>query len=1004
MLIKLTSIDLSSNPSLDTLDISNNLLSSTINLSANTMLITVKISSISLININLSANTALTSLDVSDNMLSSLDLRNGTNNSLLALFNALNNSNLNCVSVDDAAWSTANWTNIDAQTFFSNNCAGIPVAGFTSNQTEFCLGNSVIFTDTSTNSPNSWSWDFGDGTNSSIQNPTHTYLVAGVYTVILTASNVNGSTTETKTGYITVYALPTVDAGQDTTVCEGDSVVLSGSGAVNYLWDNGITNGTPFLPVVGITKYIVTGTDGNSCINVDSVTVFVNSIPVVEAGLGHTICEGDSIVLSGQYSGGILISSDFWDNGVVDGVLFAPPLGNTTYTYTVEGSPNCVVSDSVDITVVALPSVSAGSNFTVCPLEPIVLSGAGAANYTWNNNVIDGVQFSQGSGAVTYSVTGFANGCHATATIVVTELPELEVHYDITHADCDSSNGSVMAVPLITGPSYTYSWSNGDLNNFAEDLTAGPLNIMIGDGQCNYYDVVLVGNANGGPTVNVNNVIGESCLGASDGEIQLLISSSNPPYSVSWLCAGNDESITNLPAGLYQFTVTDQSNCITSDFVHVSAPDSLAISTVTIADPTCGLSDGSISLGVTGGSGTVTYTWSANASGQTGSSITALAAGLYSVIISDGAACNVTADFQVNNASSLAIGLLSINVPSCGNTGGLNVFAQGGNSPYSYLWNNGDTTQNLIAVEPGNYSLEVTDSLGCLAYYSQELLPTNQFNPSICLITVDAISENNIIVWEKPITAGDLSHFNIYRECCSSGLTNYLATVPYDSLSEYMDTTCLPQSTNWSYQLTVVDTCGNESFKSALHRSIHIATYPEANNTIGLYWNQYIGFPYATHYIYRNHPSTGLVLIDSVDYTITSHVDANPVAPFNELSYFIEVTPPSTCTSTKSVDHNTTRSNRGGFNEVEEPDGVMENELVNIHVYPNPTNGELMVALNQIKLPCKIEIKDIRGRIIYAKNIYTNQLKINLSAYETGMYILSVYNEQQKKEIKIIKN
>ena len=62
------------------------------------------------------------------------------------------------------------------------------------------------------------------------------------------------------------------------------------------------------------------------------------------------------------------------------------------------------------------------------------------------------------------------------------------------------------------------------------------------------------------------------------------------------------------------------------------------------------------------------------------------------------------------------------------------------------MWNNGDTTQNLNGIVPGNYSLAITDSLGCLSYLNQELSPENPFNPGICMVTVDSISENNIVM------------------------------------------------------------------------------------------------------------------------------------------------------------------------------------------------------------------------------------------------------------------
>jgi uncharacterized protein (TIGR02145 family) len=85
--------------------------------------------------------------------------------------------------------------------------AGIsPIAAFTASSTNVTTGESIQFTDQSTNTPTGWSWNFGDGGTSTLQNPSHTYLTAGSYTVILTASNSFGSDDEIKSNYITVNA------------------------------------------------------------------------------------------------------------------------------------------------------------------------------------------------------------------------------------------------------------------------------------------------------------------------------------------------------------------------------------------------------------------------------------------------------------------------------------------------------------------------------------------------------------------------------------------------------------------------------------------------------------------------------------------------------------------------------------------------------------------------------------------------------------------------------
>lgn len=97
---------------------------------------------------------------------------------------------------------TATWINVTALPW--------PEASFSANRTMVIPGESIAFTDSSTQTPTSWSWSFGDGTLSTLQNPSHTYTTSGTYTVSLTASNYFGSNTSVRTGYISVGATPIV--------------------------------------------------------------------------------------------------------------------------------------------------------------------------------------------------------------------------------------------------------------------------------------------------------------------------------------------------------------------------------------------------------------------------------------------------------------------------------------------------------------------------------------------------------------------------------------------------------------------------------------------------------------------------------------------------------------------------------------------------------------------------------------------------------------------------
>jgi len=111
-----------------------------------------------------------------------------------------------------------------------------PVANFSANTTNTCSGI-VQFTDMSTDGPTSWSWDFGDGGSSILQNPSHTYTTNGQYTVTLVATNANGNDTHSLTNYITVN-LPSAPTGTGATECQGSSAALNAIGGPVLTWFN----------------------------------------------------------------------------------------------------------------------------------------------------------------------------------------------------------------------------------------------------------------------------------------------------------------------------------------------------------------------------------------------------------------------------------------------------------------------------------------------------------------------------------------------------------------------------------------------------------------------------------------------------------------------------------------------------------------------------------------------------------------------------------------------
>jgi hypothetical protein len=337
--------------------------------------------------------------------------------------------------------------------FQLNTCASIAGGEINSSLTGFCQGaTAALSIPGAIGSTYQWLLNGNPivgstGTNCSITQ-------GGNYAVLVTNS-ILACTDTSNVKAITAYALPTVNAGIDQSVCAGGSISLTGSGATTYSWSNGASNATSFVPTSS-QLYTVTGIDANGCSNTDQVQVTVNTLPIVDAGINQTVCAGTSVVLSGSGA-----SSYTWNNGVINSVAF---LSTTTQTYTVTGvnANGCSNTDQVTVTVNALPTVDAGINQTVCAGSSVVLSGSGASSYTWNNGVINSVAFLSTT-TQTYTVTGFnANGCSNTdqVTVTVNALPTVDA--GINQTVCAGSS-----VVLSGSGASSYTWNNGVINSVA---------------------------------------------------------------------------------------------------------------------------------------------------------------------------------------------------------------------------------------------------------------------------------------------------------------------------------------------------------------------------------------------------------------------------------------------------------------------------------------------------------------------------------------------------------
>jgi PKD repeat protein len=252
-----------------------------------------------------------------------------------------------------------------------------------------CVQNPFQFTDMSAaldGTLASWQWTFGDGGSSSQQNPSHSYINSGNFNVTLTAYNSYGCS-EFVTKQVTVFAIPIVNAGPDTFICNVDSVTLHADNGANYSWqpNYNINNTSSQNPVVDpkvTTVYLVTVTNANGCKSIDSVTIQVTDTVIASAWPDTIICEGELVQLQAEGAVYYIWQPDQGLNNALISNPVASPASTTMYIVdSYIGS--CVDQDTLLITVLPRPIPDAGPDVTINQGETTQLNATGGENYLW---------------------------------------------------------------------------------------------------------------------------------------------------------------------------------------------------------------------------------------------------------------------------------------------------------------------------------------------------------------------------------------------------------------------------------------------------------------------------------------------------------------------------------------------------------------------------------------------------------------------------------------------
>jgi len=386
-----------------------------------------------------------------------------------------------------------------------------------------------------------------------------------------------------------------------------------------------------------------------------------------------------------------------------------------------------------------------------------------------------------------------------------------------------------------------------------------------------------------------------------------------------------------------------------------------------------------------------TYQWNYNGvaiSGNNNTSYTTNASGNYSVTIIVNS-CPVTSNVvtvTLNNPPAVPVITATGSLTYCGG-GSVNLDVPSGAA--SYLWSNGATTQSIVVTTSGNYTVQVSDANGCIAQSQPYLVGSSPLaNPDICIVSIDNISGKNVIVWNKPVTSA-IDHFNIYGEGMQANIFNLLDSVPYSSMSVFVDITSNPAQQAYRYEISAVDTCGAETVLSAYHKSIHLTINQGMGTTYNLIWSYYEGFTFPSYNIYRGTSPSNMTLLTTLASTLNSYTDLTP--PTGYVYYQIEAVNPNPCTPSKT-NYNSAKSNIAS-NNVSGIYNYMDN-IIGVSVYPNPANDNITIENPDIIKDAMISIYNIQGQLLLQQTLRQTKTKIDISKIAKGLYILKIGSQE----------
>ena len=634
-----------------------------------------------------------------------------------------------------------------------------------------------------------------------------------------------------------------------------------------------------------------------------------------------------------------------------------------------------------------------------------------------------------GTYTVTLTATNSNGSDSQTSSITVTSNPSGSA--TTSNAGCGICDGSATVNGTGGSSPYAYSWNTSPIQNgaTANNLCAGTYTVNITDANgCAGSTTATVGSA-GGITSSATST--DAGCGGCNGTGAATGNGGTTPYAYLWSSGATTANVSNLCAGNYTVTITDNSGCSSTSTISVASGGSITATSTSSNTGCVGSCDGSATATGAGGTGPYAYTWSTSPA-QNGSGATGLCAGSYTVTVTDAAGCTTTSSVTVSSGPSMGVttsGTAASCAGECNGTATAN--ASGGTAPFTYYWNSSPSQSNSVATGlcVGSYGVNITDANGCSTAGTVTIS-----EPAAILLTATGFDA----------TCGSSDGI------ASATATNGVAPYAY-SWSTGQATAQITGLSAGVYDVTVTDATGCSTVAST---SVNNAGAPlTTTSSTNVSCN---GGGDATASV----TATGGTTPYTYDWSNAIASTSSSVSGLSAGTYTVMVTDGSGCISTEFItilepallevsmaylkasddqicDGSATANTSGGtgpytylWNDPNSQNGVTANGLclgvisvtvtdnngcttlgtinvdtivmsvgeialdMDVTVFPNPSNGEVNIQFENIaKEQLTVHVFDLSGKLIidedlgaYNSNIYT----MDLSRYENGIYFVRV--------------